>query len=73
MADRTNCISWNKKLKKCNALDMGRKSTLNGSVCDMFNKDCPFYKTVKEQIEIELRCKRRCEKLGYEWKGLFVK
>ena len=71
MADRIDCISWNSKLNNCNALVRGRYS--GGSVCDMFGKDCPFFKTVEEQIKIEERCKRRCIRQGYYWQGRFIK
>lgn len=71
MADRTECINWSSNFNRCNALVRGDYS--GDSICDMFDKACPFFKTVEEQTEIELRCKSRCEKLGYEWKGRFVK
>lgn len=66
MAIRTDCISWNKELKRCNALE-------NGSTCDMFDKDCPFFKTLEEQIEIEEKCKWRCIRKDYVWRGRFIK
>lgn len=71
MAVRTDCINWNSRFNYCNALVKGKYS--GDSICDIFDKDCPFFKTVKEQMEIEERCKWRCIRKGYEWQGRLIK